>query len=193
MSEPFPDWPTPLNRFIDSAHLHALGQLTLLYNLLEDAFGYLFVQYYPTSKEFAVNQYLDLNNHKRIHLLRELVQTSESDEAVKAAVLAAIVGFDICTGNRNILAHSMVKSDADGMLKLGKRKAKSSREFVSYEMPLRTLRRAADETADYFAFVEDLKEFLSDREILARDETMDWEPRPLPEILPSPHRIKTIE
>ena len=193
MSEPFPDWPTPLNRFIDSAHLHALGQLTFLYNLLEDAFGYLFVQYYPTSKQFAVNQYLDLNNHKRIHLLRELVQTSETDEAVKGAVLAAIVGFDICTNNRNILAHSMVESDAGGILKLGKRKSKSSRQFVSYEVPLRTLRRAADETADYFAFVEDLHNFFSDREAVARRETMDWEPRPLPEMPPTPHRIKTIE
>jgi hypothetical protein len=72
-------------------------------------------------------------------------------------------------------------------------KSKSSRQFVSYEVPLRTLRRVADETADYFAFVEDLKDFLSDREAVARRETMDWEPRPLPEIPPSPHRKKTIE
>jgi hypothetical protein len=79
MTEPFPDWPTPLKRFIDSAHLHALGQLTFVYNLLEEAFGYLFVRYYPTSREFAVNRYLNLNNRKRIHLLRELVQTSEND------------------------------------------------------------------------------------------------------------------
>jgi hypothetical protein len=193
MSEPFPDWPTPLKRFIDSAHLHALGQLTFVYNLLKEAFGYLFVRYYPTSREFAVNRYLGLNNRKRIHLLRELVQTSETDEAVKAAVLTAVVGFDICTNNRNILAHSMVESDADGALKLGKRKSKSSGEFVFYEMPLQTLRRAADETADYFAFVEDLEKFLSDREVVARDETMDWKPRRLPEIPPPPHRVKTIE
>jgi hypothetical protein len=189
-NDPFPDWPSLDSRFIDSAHLHALGQLTLVYNLLEEAFAFLFVRFLPTSKQFATGHYFELNNRKRVDLLAELVSSDEADEQVKKAVLAAIHGYDICTDNRNILAHSMISTEdhSGDFRRLIQRKSKSSRQFVSCDVPLSDLRRAADETSAYFLYVLDLDGCLLDRDHIRQGMTIA-SPRPLPEIPPRPRKL----
>ena len=108
MSNPddFDNWPANYNRVADAAHLHAIGQFSLMYNYLEEIFGFVFQCSVPADANYLEFLFHQLNNRERADMLSAIVQFGENDAAALDHQLYAIRCFDICTDNRNIVLHA---------------------------------------------------------------------------------------
>jgi len=58
----FDDWPSWQAQMGTVAQVHALGQITLMYNYLEEAMGFLFTMCMPTGQDFSISLFHKLNN-----------------------------------------------------------------------------------------------------------------------------------
>src|SRR5689334_680543 len=81
-SDPF-KWPHPNYKTLEPDYVHAVGQITLLYNLLEELFGFIFNLCCPGTREFALHFFSVLNNRNRVDLLTAIAESNEKDPRVK--------------------------------------------------------------------------------------------------------------
>jgi hypothetical protein len=186
------DWPSEGGRITDDAHIHALGQMTLLYNYLEETLAWIFIELFPAKKDFAEKLFHDANNRQRVDILREIVLHSEEDVDVRDCILFALRAFDICTDNRNILSHSVLVDTSEPQLsriRLSKRRSKKLRELVDFDIPLSDLRGVADDIGRIFVFMILLLDFLTDRKDVRRGERMAEENNLLPEKPSQPRKL----
>jgi hypothetical protein len=89
------------------AQVHALGQITLVYNYLQEAFTLLFTLCMPTRSDFSEALFHKLNNRDRINLLYAVIDKNEMEEDVREALHYGLLCYDVCTENRNILMHTL--------------------------------------------------------------------------------------
>jgi hypothetical protein len=157
-------WPSERARLATIAQLHALGQISLLYNYLEDTCGLLFGQYMPTDGKFSKALFERLNNRERVDLLSAVASKNEKEQEVKDAVLHFLLCYDICTTNRNILAHVRKEGAAANIIKFSKPASNDPTRKIHFDLPLTTLRLVADQIGDAFNFGMDLAFWLSRRE-----------------------------
>jgi hypothetical protein len=115
------EWPSEQDTIAPAAHLQALGQITLVFNYLEESIGGVFNETMPTNITFSERLYHKLNNRDRIDLLTAIIQESDKETDIKDALLHLLNCYEICSGNRNILLHAILESADADILNLSKK------------------------------------------------------------------------
>src|ERR1700733_3809812 len=83
-------WPPEEDRTASDDYLIAFGQITLLYNFLENMMERLFQRCAPLESQYAQLLFHQLNNRERIDLLSAFIRTNEKDEKAKDALQACV-------------------------------------------------------------------------------------------------------
>ena len=177
-------WPSEKYELAPNDYLAAFGQVTLVYNMLENMMGHIFEICAPLEDAFAKSLFHKLNNRDRVDLLSAFVRENEEEPETRDAILHCILCYEICTENRNMLMHSTY-FDMRNVAKLVKRASKDPTRELHFDVPLVQLRRLADETADVFAYAVGLGAKLFRR---------TWRDSNLPEVIlpdkpPKPHKL----
>lgn len=146
-------WPSDYARMATVAQTHALGQITLIYNVLEEQFSRVFKRCLPTKEEFSERLFHNLNSRDRLDLLTAIIENSSRDKEAKAAILHLLLCYDICTENRNIIMHSVgFNSSEDDLLHLSKKASKDPSRDIKFRVPLSDLRMIADDMEEAYRF-----------------------------------------
>ena len=157
-------WPSERDQIASVPYIHAFGQVTLSYNMMEIMMGNLFTTCVPMELDFAERLFHKLNNRERIDLLSALVRTNEKESEAREAILHCIRCYDICTDNRNILMHVTLDDlDATAVL-LKKRASQDPTRDIIFHVPLTDLRLVADQIGQTFQYTYDLFIWLLRRE-----------------------------
>jgi hypothetical protein len=186
-------WPKPAYETAPPKHLHALGVISLNFNLFETSMYVLLEQFMPES---AVAYFFhEMSNEKRMSALRAFSQ-SHADPDITERIDSICTYFSICAENRNLLMHSRIEqlrsADLLSLTKMGK-----SGE-LSFDLPLGILRRVADEMWMGIKFTFDFAKHLAAlRESLTSLVNIEPDAGPkfvaavqsLPEIPPKPHKL----
>jgi hypothetical protein len=184
-----PAWPHKEHRTGSDAQLHAMGQISLIYNELEEWLSFLFEQLFPASLSASKSPYNRLNNRDRVDLLTETVEANEEDKILRDHILWALRCFDICNANRNTLLHA--RSEYYRNAKTF-RLLKQARDdpTVDQEYPLRLseLRSVADDMARTLDFMVYLHAHIHDLRP-PPNAILGPEPEPLPRKPPEPKRL----
>lgn len=176
------DWPSDPNKISDASHVHAIGQFALMYNALEEMFGFVWQCCFPANGDYSASLFHGLNNRQRVDMLTAISRFGEKDKAAQELMLYAIRCFDICTDNRNTMLHAIKeRSSTTDTLRLSKRARNNPERTTYYELPLTTLRRVADDTAATLNLWADLFLWLEDRRY--------GQLRPLPDKPLQPYRL----
>lgn len=188
MSEPTAEWPSKRNTIAGLEYLQAIGQITLMYNFLEEMFCFLFCASFPASRKFAEEFFVDLNNRKRVDLFKATATFQEKDPVILGHLLFAMKCHDICTDNRNIVMHASTddKDQDSQVVKLIERASHDVTKFNEYHLSLEEIRGVADEIAATFTFVARLFRYLKQRE----DEVT---PNTLPDRPPQPRKLSPFQ
>lgn len=146
-------WPGDEYRMIPDEYAHALGVLINYHNNAQSALELLLDVLLKNAEGVrnVINHHL--NNSVRLDLLRELAKEQSSGEAEH--ILHAVKCFDVCTENRNILMHAMIREPMaphEGYTARKKHSAKPGVE-VSFDLPIETLGKAAENTAAAHSFI----------------------------------------
>jgi len=92
-------------------HMQALGVLIAEFNSLELSFFLIFWHYFNDTRTQAAQIIFGrLNNQHRLELTKHYVDSLEIAPAVKEKLSAFFKAYEICTENRNFLAHSQLHS-----------------------------------------------------------------------------------
>ena len=87
--------------------MHALGVIVTYYNSLEYGLFLMFFHYLNDNHTTAPQTiFARLNNQYRVDVVSRYAETIEKDEQVKDRVKHFLNGYNVCTDNRNFLAHS---------------------------------------------------------------------------------------
>lgn len=161
-------WPQYGAQFGTVAHLHALGQITLMYNYVEMVAGSLFNQCMPTEAEFTDALFHKLNNRDRVDLFSAVIASAEKDAAAREALLHYLLCYNICTENRNILMHALHYSHGHlehaTPIMLTKKASQDPRRELHFEFPLADLRLIADQMYENFQYGNELWRWLVSRD-----------------------------
>jgi len=185
-------WPSAKNRVGDADHIHAIGQISLVFNFLEEGFGDLFRLMFPADASYGEALFHKLSNRDRVDMFSAIVRFHEKEAEVSGRLLDGMRYFDICADNRNIVMHSVSQID-DGpssILRVAKKAARDSRKMNYYDLSLEDLRRVADETAETFLFLFKIFMWLEDRAGGKYPETHSLPDRPIQPRVLSPSRPK---
>jgi hypothetical protein len=156
-------WPRRPNVYGNVAQVHAIGQITLAYNWLEEGLDYIFQICMPVEKEFSQRLFHKMNNRDRIDLLSAIVKSSRFHADAKDRLNYLIQCYDICTENRNILLHASFQEAYAGVLHLAKRSKNDPIKRNRFKIPLADLRRVAEEMHELYSFTLDLMVWLQFR------------------------------
>jgi hypothetical protein len=148
-------WPSQKFGTGPTKHLHALGIITLNFNLLEAALYLLLEQF---MSEAAVDYFfLKMSNEERMGALRHF-SASNGDPDITERIEFICTAFSICAENRNLLMHSriqhMTSKEFLSLAKMGKQGE------LNFDVPLKELRRVADEMWDCIELVYYLSEYI---------------------------------
>jgi hypothetical protein len=172
MSEDFDPW--PLESVGPKEHLHALGVISVHYNLLEDCLLILFghVAQYHEVGEFLFRR---INNHGRLeaikfHLERKLDRERRVDKTLKREIDDNLLQHikhlhnycTICIDNRNILMHSGPNSSSETVLRLEKasKASNAASKLAYYNLSLSDLRGVGDALIQGVHYVLDIERYL---------------------------------
>jgi hypothetical protein len=154
-------WPTEFSRLASVAQLHALGQVTLVYNYLEEQISRVFYRCMPTSGDFSSRLFHKLGNRDRIDLLSAVVSASDYLPEAKEALLHLLTCYDICTENRNILMHAIIESADADILTLSKTASNDPARYIHFRLPISDLRLVADQMAEAFTYALRLENWVA--------------------------------
>lgn len=146
--------------------VHAYGVVAPAYNRLEDFLIFLFDIYFPNpwgvDNGPGVVCARMLNNRQRVDLLKVFVQHEVCDQEIKARTLEALAVFEICTENRNILAHG--RRDAAGfhadLFTIRKMASSNPLKEIYFDIPLSDLRDTANDMIVALDFFFSLCKFM---------------------------------
>jgi hypothetical protein len=174
------------------AQLHAMGQISLVYNEIEDWFSFLFEQLFPTEPDFAARLFHRSNNKDRVDVLKAIVSKSEPDHDIRDRALWALECFDICTTNRNVLAHARSEYEhRSSTMRLVKKSRADHNRTNYYPLKLKQLRDIADEMGAVLDFMVHLHEHIHDLRP-PPNAILGPMPEPLPDKPPKPRRLDPI-
>jgi hypothetical protein len=179
-SKETPNWPEYRSGPHD--HLHAIGAITLNYNLFERAlfsvFSHPFIKAGLTFKE---NQFLigTMNIKERLDTIRFMFDEREKDPAVREHAEHLITYFNRCAEKRNVIAHAFPpkQDDQQEILDLMKSPKDDWTKINTYRLALTDLRKIADEARIGFRYAVGLALYLMMRDGLI--------PPTLPVVLPT--------
>jgi hypothetical protein len=157
------EWPSRTNTIAPAAQLLALGQITLVYNYLEESIGNIFKKVMPTDASFSEKFYHRLNNRDRINLLNAIIQQSTLEADIKEALLYLLNSYHICTENRNVLLHAILESADADILNISKKAARDPGRDIQFRIPLADMRLVADQMGDAFVYAMRIQTTISAR------------------------------
>jgi hypothetical protein len=147
----FPDWPRSSYVSASDAHLHALGVISLSYTRLEHAMSVLFCDFMTTDKAISEALFARLSNNERSNILKLLSEQCKAEESSHLA--HAVECYDVCTENRNTLAHIADDCSSDDPMTFLGRKMNSAKTKINfYPLGLTTLRQVADDMIAAYEF-----------------------------------------
>lgn len=127
-------------------HVHALGAITMQYNLLEYSIVFLLDEYLKTPFSISEAVFDRLTNRQRIDLIRQTVETLEMDAVALSQVQHTLKCFEICCENRNTLMHAIHYNTNHLMQTLTFRKKSSSKSHdLFFTFTLEELRQVAED------------------------------------------------
>jgi hypothetical protein len=129
------EWPYSFNTIAPAAQLHALGQITLVFNYLEESIGNIFKVAMPTNSAFSEAMYHKLNNRDRVDLLAAIVRESSKEDDIKEAILHLLTCYSICADNRNILMHAILESADADIISLSKKASRDPTRLIEFRNP----------------------------------------------------------
>jgi hypothetical protein len=195
-------WPEYKRQIASVEFIHALGQITLTYNYLEETIGMIFARFIHLRDKESEALYHRLNNYDRLALLTSFVEASSEPDKVKAAVLHLLGCYDICTENRNILMHTFAAPpDSSDITRLSKRARRDTARKIHFHITAAELKAIADEMMDIFDAGCMLHMWLvtgrDPRRTIEHSDFMGYprppEPAPLPAIPPKPRKLAPFE
>jgi hypothetical protein len=104
---------------------------------------------------------------------------------------AAILAFDICMDNRNMLIHALYEGTdaATNTIMLSKKARNDPLRQLKFELPLADLRRTAEEMGETVNFMIEMYGVLRWRKKTLYFDPRPAPPGPLPDIRPRPSRL----
>ena len=174
------------------AQLHAMGQISLVYNEIEEWFSFLFEDLFPAERDFAAKLFHHSNNRDRVDLLTAVVDKNEPDDDIRDCVLWALQCFDICTANRNVLMHARSEHEhRSSTMRLSERHRNDPNRTKQYPLKLRNLREVADDMGALLDFMVHLHAHIHDLRP-PPNAILGPCPEPLPDKPPKPRRLKPV-
>jgi hypothetical protein len=143
---PWPSYPTG-----PKDHLHALGVISLNFNLYEMSLGVFFERHFP--KPIAEHIFQKMTNEERISLIQKLADIYEADPIGKTEIEYALTHFQICAENRHNLLHSRLQMALEDVLAVEKQARGSPDKILEFHLKVGDLRRTADEMMAGFNFM----------------------------------------
>lgn len=173
-------WPAFQQQMASVPHVHAMGQISLQYNLLEAMFGTLFERTAPLKREAAQKLFHRSNNRDRIDLMKDFVQHRETEQDALEALIFSLNCFNICTENRNILLHVLADfaEENDDMV-FSKAPRSNPFERIEFNLSVKELRLVAEQMADCFNYMWAIDKYLFYRDSPSEFRKM-LRPRALP-------------
>lgn len=159
----------------------AVGEMVLEHAHLSDSLYLFFLHYLKLPGSTSVTLFETLNNRDRGDLIRQLVAAQDPRPGDEAAVAHLLRCFDICTENRNIIAHCSFEGMTPDGARLHKHPTGVSRTSWDLCVPLEALQQAAEEMTEIAGHIMLLWHHLVDRE------TADGQP--LPRKPPQPRKL----
>jgi hypothetical protein len=152
------NWPPAGHHVGSVAHVHAFGQIALTSAMLEELIVMLLVQRLPMPRHTSIPLVQALSNRERLEWLRALMETDEKDTAVKELLVHAILCFDICMDNRNMLMHALYEGtdQATARIKLSKKARSDPLREIKFQVSLAELRKTAVEMGETVNFMIEL-------------------------------------
>jgi hypothetical protein len=183
-------WPPEEDRTASDDYLIAFGQITLLYNFLENMMERLFQRCAPLESQYAQLLFHQLNNRERIDLLSAFIRTNEKDEKAKDALQACVLHYDICTDNRNILMHVISDgvSEVTGLARFTKRASQNPAREIEFHVPTTDLKLVAEQMAETIRFGFRVMAHINTRDTRP-DALWSLGPFALPNIPPKPRKL----
>ena len=169
LSMPQDDWPP--YRVGNKEHMHALGVIASVFNLLEFRFRALFQLYLEMPFLIAATLFGKISNVERLQLIDLAVTRSSHPETIKADVRYFLAGYRNCNDNRNILMHSMamfvwfdpnaercpvVSPKQPDAIAFQKSKRDDSHKINIYRPTITELREVADALKSFETYGDDL-------------------------------------
>ncbi|MDP3854501.1 hypothetical protein [Phenylobacterium sp.] len=176
---PHSNWPPGL--------AEAVGAVLLGYVRLEESMFLFFMEYLKTPARATNYLFSALHNRDRIDLLRSLVEAHAKTDTEREAVLFALKCYDICTENRNFLAHAHFKKvTPEGLLflKLASDKSGTLKPYVGSLESIRDLADSMSHTFEYVGLIWGSVRYTAG--FGAAPGAPDW---PLPERPPQPRKL----
>ena len=156
-------------------HLHALGVISVYYNLFEDALGLLFSN---VARDYETGEFLfrRLNNQERLATLKFYFPTAEKYNSIGESIglpgpdrellshIEYLISYcSICIENRNILMHSRHNSPSDSVLSLQKtsKATGAASKLHYYQLSLEQLRGIGDELIRGLHYILDVNRYIT--------------------------------
>lgn len=180
LNDPWPDYLTGPTK-----QLHALGVISLNFNLFEAMWADLLAHYAgePTAKFLLQGRVTD---ERRISSVRYYAALKETSPDIIDRIEHVISAYIVCATNRNHLMHSHQFFSRSKMDKLSLRKKSNSGQLLKFHFDLPELRRVADDIMEGYTYLGDLTLYL---ECLADGSVLPA----LPDKSLSPHALDPSE
>jgi hypothetical protein len=148
-------WPLPDYTTGPTRHVHALGVISLNFNMYEAA-QQVFLEF-NLDKGTAEFLFDKMTNEQRQAAIRHFVAKGEKDSAIRDLVEHSLAHYARCFENRNILMHSKqyFAVSLESVLSIEKR-PKGKSVALTFHLQLDDLRRTADEMMDGVFFITDI-------------------------------------
>ncbi|HTB04131.1 MAG TPA: hypothetical protein VK804_27000 [Bradyrhizobium sp.] len=148
-------------------HIHALGVVSLNYNLFEGALWLIFERYLGIDGPWF---YERLNNSDRVAAMQQILHR-EANPNIQKMIIHLAKYFAVCTENRNNLMHAQHNFGARVAEHLIVNKKSNKNEPLTFSIRLDTLRQIADEIHAGTIFLVGIDKYLSSRAIHSDPET----------------------
>ena len=189
MFDPDDPWPLPNYGTGPTKHLHALGVISLNFNMYEAALQ-IFLELY-LDKPTAEFLFESSSNERRVATVRQFAGKSEKDPLICDLIRRSLDHYAICFENRNILMHSKqyFAVSLESVLSLEK-KPKGKSSFMTFHLGLHDLRRIADEMMEGVFFIADIWRYVDFRDREPKDrKTGTFRTTSLPTTLQLPSKL----
>lgn len=162
----------PPYRVGNADHLHALGVIASVFNLLEFRFRSLFNLYISLPTRMAYRLFAKISAEMRLELMYQALEHSTHPELIKEHVSYFLDGYKSCFENRNVLMHSVASftwldpnaercpvlnpAQPDGIIVFQKWPKEDPFRVNVYRPSLPELRNVADEMNAFEVYGDDL-------------------------------------
>jgi hypothetical protein len=138
--------------------VHAIGVVVLNFNHLELMKQELFIQFSGLEPNTAQKLFLELGSSRDLDMLKRFANDDNAGDGILEHTLYFIEGFDLCSQNRNVIAHSLHLDPFKEDFVLSKQVRKQLRTD-DFPLTVVDLRRAADDICRFDLYAHTILEW----------------------------------